>query len=193
MAGGTPVRMRGVELGTRRGGILFGATGGAGAQAWWDDTILRQAGLNAFRSSTVEAGKFAQSGAARSSSRVARSVTWKSFTGGKLTGTNLVSIIRAGHPLAHLFEEGANPHVIAPRNSLGSMIARGRTASTLRAGRAVRRTSRRGGGQGVALRFPDGGFSRAPVDHPGMGASPFMKPAAMRWPALFRAHMGRNL
>lgn len=36
-----------------------------------------------------------------------------------------------------------------------------------------------------ALAFPEGGFARGEVSHPGSGAKPFLRPAAAGWPALF--------
>lgn len=102
---------------------------------------------------------------------------------------NIAGIVRASSPLAHLFEEGADPHGIAPRNSLQSLIERGRASSSTRQGRSVRRSAK---GK-IAMKFPDGGFSKGTVQHPGMQARPFLRPAAAIFPVLFNRQMSRNL
>ncbi len=177
----TPVRFRG----------QFAAQ----AEILWNSGPLQRTVALAFRDAVRDTGKVAK--ATAPSATVGRSVSSRLYSGGAATLTNLVGIVRARSPLAHLFEAGTDPHVIAPaaykfgaralspnitRDALGN-IRRSMKAST---------AFRRAGGR-VALKFPDGGFSRAPVTHPGMEAQPFMKPAAAVFGSLFRSRLRRAL
>lgn len=171
----TPVRMRGVTYG---GQFIT-------AQVFWNDSGLRSAGREAFVIAGRQAGAIARAGAP--SSRVARSISTRFFTGGGATGLNIAGIIRASSPLAHLFELGVDPHPIAPKNSLQSLIERGKT--TKNKSRSVRSTAK---GR-IAMKFPDGGFARGTVQHPGMGAEPFLNPAAAAFPELYSRALSGQL
>lgn len=41
-------------------------------------------------------------------------------------------------------------------------------------------------GPGRVLAFADGGFATGPVNHPGMAATPFLRPLLPLWPSLYR-------
>lgn len=172
----TPVRMRGVTYGGQF----------ATAQVFWNDSGLRSAGREAFVIAGRQAGAIARAGAP--SSRVARSISTRFFTGGGATGLNIAGIIRASSPLAHLFELGVKPHAIAPKNSLASLIERGRTG-----GGGKSRSIRRSAKGKIAMKFPDGGFARGTVQHPGMQAEPFLNPAAAAFPELYSRALASQL
>lgn len=136
-------------------------------QTFWNSAGLQAATKSAFRTAAVATKEIAQANSR--SKRVARSITVR-FAG------DTVAMMGSRHPLAHLFEKGAQPHAIAPRN-----LGRGRGT-----GRRSRR--RRGAtGSGRALRFEggDGGFARGSVPHPGMKADPAISPAAAAFPAAY--------
>ena len=101
---------------------------------------------------------------------------------------NIAGIIRASSPLAHLFELGVNPHAIAPKGSLASLIERGRAG-----GGGKSRTVRRSAKARIAMKFPDGGFARGTVQHPGMKAEPFLNPAAAAFPELYSRALSAQL
>lgn len=177
----TPAMLRGVQVGTRSGGVLFGRT--TGAQVFWEDSWLKQIGIQSFRAAGIKTKRVAQVKAP--ARRVARSISVSFFSGGMATGMNVAGILRASSPLAHLFEKGTKRHVIPPANYKGA-------ARALSGARPRSFSKRRGYSGKVALKFPDGGFSRAPVPHPGMGARPFMRPAAALFPGLFRDELRRR-
>lgn len=171
----TPVRMRGVTYGGQF----------AQAQVFWNDSGLRAAGREAFVVAGRQAGGVAR--AASPSSHVARSISTRFFSGGGATGLNIAGIIRASSPLAHLFELGVDPHPIAPKNSLQSLIERGRTTTTK--SRSVRMSAK---GR-IAMKFPDGGFARGTVQHPGMAAKPFLRLGAAAFPELYARALSAQL
>lgn len=173
----TPVRMRGVTYGGQF----------VQAQVFWNDSPLRAAGRAAFVIAGREAGGVARSLAP--SSRVARSVSTRFFSGGAATGMDISGIIRASSPLAHLFELGVNPHAIAPKNSLAALIEKGRASRSTKAGRRV--SSSRSGR--IAMKFPDGGFARGTVQHPGMAEKPFLRPAAAAFLGLYNRALSSQL
>jgi hypothetical protein len=170
----------GRQIGTRSGGVLFGTT--ASAEVYWNDDWLKQAGLRAFRSAGVKTRGVAVARAP--AARVRRTISLSFFSGGAVTGLNIAGILRAGSPLAHLFELGVERHNIAPKNSLASRMSRGRST-----GRNVG-MSKKGR---IAMKFPDGRFARGTVSHPGMAAKPFMRPAASTFPGFFRNDLRRLL
>lgn len=171
----TPVRSRGVTYGNQF----------IQARVFWDDSGLRGAGRAAFVIAGRETAALARS--LSPSSHVARSTRARFFSGGAASGMDLVGIVRASSPLAHLFELGVDPHPIAPKNSLQSLIERGRT--TTNKSRSVRRTAK---GK-IAMKFPDGGFARGTVQHPGMAEHPFLRPAAAAFPGFFNRAMSAQL
>ena len=102
-----------------------------------------------------------------------------------------VGYVRGIGPLAHLFEGGVQPHIVAPGGVAsarstsrrlavqgpaltGADIGKGRVRVT-----AVRK--RRGGKKAMAgdLEHP----ISIPIPHPGMRPQPFLAPAAERWAA----------
>jgi hypothetical protein len=177
----------GRNLGFRSQGVLFGKTGGAGTQVWWNDEWLRQAGLAAFKDGVYDVRKVAIAKASSISHRVARSISANLFGGGAASGLNIVGIVRASNFLGAIFEQGAKPHVIAPSN----MKYAARSLTGGRKGGALRSFKRHG--SGVALRFPDGSFSRGPVTHPGIDARPFLRPSAALFPALYNRALSQRL
>lgn len=44
-----------------------------------------------------------------------------------------------------------------------------------------------------AMKFPNGGFARGEIQHPGTKGEPFLKPAAEAWPAIVKAELRREL
>lgn len=177
--------MRGAVV--RSSGVAYGRSIiGVQAQTYWNDGPLKSKAVAAFRSAGMAAGNVARGAA--SWGRVRRSVRTFFSSGGIATGLNIAGIIRAGHPLARILEGGAQAHAIAPRNSLQSQMARGRLG-----GGGISRRIRTSRSGHVAMRFPDGGFSRGSVEHPGIEARPFMRPAAAAFPALFRDKLRRLL
>lgn len=184
----TPVRLRGQVVGTRSGGVVYGTTH-AQAQVFWDDSPLKQATRQAFVNAGREAGGLAK---VKSPSRtVARSIGVRFYSGGEATGMDIAGIIRARSPLAHLFESGTKPHAIAPKGSLQGLIALGRSRGKSSSSGHKRGVSARG--KSVAMKFPDGGFARGTVQHPGMQARPFLLPAAAAFPRLYHAALSRHL
>lgn len=150
----------------------------------WQDDWLENAVGNSFVRASFKTAELARSSA--DSSAVARSIGTRFYGGG--AASVLVSIVRASSPLAHLFELGVKPHAIAPKNSLQSLIERGRQGAGGKSRRV--RTSTRGR---IAMKFPDGGFARGSVNHLGMQARPFMRPAAAAFPALYNRELSIRL
>lgn len=184
-----PVRQRGFRpIGTRIGGVTYGNQF-AQAQVFWNDDWLKRAGVQAFVRAGRDAGKVAR--AKSPSSRVARSISTNFYSGGAKTGMNIAGIIRARNPLSHLFELGVKPHTIAPKGSLAGLIALGRSRTKSTASGHKKGVSSRG--KRIAMKFPDGGFSRGTVDHPGMEAKPFLRPAAAAFPEIYRRALSRFL
>ena len=137
------------------------------ASVFWNDAPLKGALKGAFRVSVIQAAAVA-AGNVRGSSGV------RSKTKAIITGDG-VAIVKSTDFKAHWWEEGIDQHVIGPRN-----LGRGRGTGL----RSRRRKSSTG--KGVALKFPDGGFSRAPIQHPGMAERPFLRPMLPIWPVLYR-------
>lgn len=107
------------------------------------------------------------------------------------------AILRAGGPLAHLQEGGAHAHEIPPGAAKTERTSRSRRRSK-ESGRyeTITRTStRKKSGGRTALKFThgDGGFSRAPVQHPGFRAEPFLHPAAAALGEAFNVQARRRL
>lgn len=166
----------------RRGGVTYGSAN-VQAQVFWDDSPLKAAGVRAFVTAGRQARDVAKAGS--HSSRVARSTSVRFFSGGAATGMDIAGIIRAANPLAHLFELGTKPHAIAPKGSIiGVTTARG-TLSKRRRGASSKAR--------IAMKFPDGGFARGVVRHPGMEAKPFLRPAAAAFPALYNRALSSEL
>lgn len=150
----------------------------------WDDSWLENAVGQSFVRASYKTAGVARTGSP--SATVARSINTRFFGG--TAADELVAIVQARSPLAHLFELGVKPHAIAPKNSLQSLIERGRAGGGGKS-RRVRASSK---GR-VAMKFPDGGFARGSVDHPGMAAQPFMRPAAAAFPALYNRELSIRL
>lgn len=154
-------------------------------KTYWNDEPLKNDVALAFREAVLGVVGVAKTGAP--SSAVSRSVY--SFFYNRGSRDNLEAIVRARSPLAHLFELGTEPHNIAPKNSLAALIEKGRSSRSTRQGRRVSATKK---GK-VAMKFPDGNFSRGSVRHPGMKEEPFMRPAAAAFPALYNRALARRL
>lgn len=150
----------------------------------WQDDWLQHAVGTSFVRASYQTAALARTNA--DSSRVARSIGVRFYGGG--IAAELTAVVRATSPLAHLEELGTKPHAIAPRNSLQSLIERGRAGGGGRSRRV--RTSSRGR---TAMRFPDGGFARGSVNHPGTQARPFMRPSAAAFPALYNRELSSRL
>lgn len=166
-----------------RGGVRYG-NAFAQAEVFWNDDPLKAAGVRAFVSAGRLARDVAKSGSP--SSRVARSTSVRFFSGGAATGMDIAGIIRAGNPLAHLLELGTKPHAIAPRGSIfGVTTSKGGLRKSRRG--TTSKTAR------VAMKFPDGGFARGVVRHPGTREQPFMRPAAAAFPALYNRALSQEL
>lgn len=178
----TPVRMRGQLVGMRSGGVTYG-TGMVQAQVFWNADPLRSVGVKAFVAAGRQARDVAKSAA--TSRRVARSTSVRFFSGGATTGMDVAGVIRASSPISHWFEEGVKPHMIGPSLGLGVTTAKGGLRTSVSKSRSKKRRG--------ALKFPDGGFSKAPVRHPGMAAKPFLRPAAAAFPQFYNAQLARLL
>lgn len=150
----------------------------------WQDDWLQHAVGTSFVQASYKTAALARSNA--DSSSVARSIGVRFYGGG--IAAELAAVVRARSPLAHLFELGVKPHAIAPKNSLQSLIERGRAGYGGKS-RRVRTTAK---GR-IAMKFPDGGFARGSVNHPGMQARPFMRPAAAAFPALYNRELSSRL
>lgn len=150
----------------------------------WQDDWLQHAVGNSFVRASFKTAEIARANA--DSSSVARSISTRFYGGG--LANELTAVVRARSPLAHLFELGVKPHAIAPKNSLQSLIERGRAGGGGKS-RRVRASSR---GR-IAMKFPDGGFARGSVNHPGMAERPFMRPAAAAFPALYNRELAARL
>lgn len=186
-------------MGTRAGGIVFGNTAGAASQVFWDDGPIKQKVRTGFQRGARRTGAIARLNASRASKRVARSIRVQFFSGGLSTGLDIAAIVRASHPLAHLFEGGAGAHVIAPqafRFGARALTPGVTLSNTLRkrSSSSIRKAFDKAGGR-MALKFNggDGGFSRGSVVHPGMKPQPFMRPTLPTFPPAFRAEMRRLL
>lgn len=162
---------------------------GAQMKVVWNATPLQNDFKNAFRRAGIATKRFAQ---AKSHSRtVARSMGVSFYSGGPASGASIVGILRARSPLAHLQELGVGPHVIAPsgvRSVRKGSVRLGRSSAIAYdpdAGGTVR-------GRRSAMKFPDGGFARGPVEHPGHKAYPALRPAAAFFPATFRREAAKS-
>jgi hypothetical protein len=169
-----PATLGGRELGFRDRGVLFGKTGGAASQSFWNDDYLKQAGVAAFRGAAFDVRDIAK--ARCTSKRVRDRISASFFSGGATTGLDIAGILRAGHFTAPMLEQGTKAHDIAPRASLATVLKK--------------RQRRKGR---VAMKFPDGGFARGIVRHPGTRAQPFMQPAAEAFPTAFVRQLARRL
>lgn len=149
---------------------------------WNDDPLKRMVALS-FRDATFGVADAARASADWSS--VGRSVRARFFATGSDIDS-LISIVRASSKVSHWLELGIKPHITPPQTF--------KVATQSLTGRRSRAFGKRKGyGGKVALKFPDGGFSRAPVPHPGVAAHPFMKPAAALFPALYRNALRRHV
>lgn len=151
-----------------------------GTDVWWDDQWLKTGAKKAFASAARKTGDAARIKAP--GSHIRRSITLS--IGGRATDSSMVGILRARSPLAHLFELGVQPHTIAPSGVRSTRKGRtrlgraGAIAFDPDSGSVVR-------GRRQAMKFPDGGFARGAVSHPGMRAQPFMRPSAALFVGFF--------
>jgi len=140
----------------------------------WNDTWLKVATEKAMRTAALQVKvRLEQTKPAHSipvrgpfmGSQVAGSAR------GVRSGQGSKAVIRLGG-LAPIFEKGAQPHEILPRAVSGKGKRRRKGASV--------------------LKLPDGGFATK-VQHPGMRARPFMRPAAARFVGYYRIALARAL
>lgn len=97
-------------------------------------------------------------------------------------------------PLAHLFEGGTSPHEEFPLYNAANAIQSGTfdlSAGSKKHFQSInRRTTafgKTGYGAQYAFKFrTTGDFVRGVIHHPGMDAKPFIHPAGMLFPALYR-------
>lgn len=126
----------------------------------WDDRLARTAPRKALASSSLAAKRIAQQ--LSPSRSVSRSIAYRLFGA---PGAPNMAMLRAGHPLAHLFERGRRGgYEIAPRERTALHFSRG-----------------------------DGGFSRGMVRGGAMAPRPYMSPAGIVWPRLYTAEARRQM
>lgn len=142
------------------------------AKFFWNDAKLQSASANAFRTAAYGVKSKIEGGKPAKSIPVKGPFFGQQLAGAKRgvrTGRGDTAVIKAGG-LGPIFEKGAKPHVIEASAISGK---------------------RRRGGKKKVLRFE--GRYAARVNHPGMRARPFMRPAAALFGPLYKSALARQL